>query len=546
MSRFGAILWVRRRLAIHEFSGLAGAVNLSAGIALLTVAALGALAVATGLGFVLHLAVASGDTDALSTAWLITLYTAAFFALGVPIVVGAGQTSFDPSVLLRYPISRSSLYHLSLASEAASKVHLAWYPTLAAAAVTAVVLPGRGVAGSMTLLTLFAITQVTWSHALLLVIRRVLRQRRLRELATVLGLAAVASIAFLPAAIDLTADDADRRIEELLTIPDWVETMSAALPPSICAQGLLACPDGRTAVFLYGMLGLGLWFAGGWFIGRMAFDRLLQTDASPSSRSATGKSRPVALLAASLDRLSAPLGAIVFKELRYLFQSGVGKLSLLVMPGMTALTVVLSGRHPGFQVLGFDLDQLVFYGIMVYAAALTGYLQVNIFAWEGTGIAAYFTAPIHTRDVFLGKNLATWMFNILFVIEGVVIWGLVRSLPNSSVVIGGLLVFASTTVLMSLVGNFTSVAFPLDRSIVLVTSAASPLGTLVMIGCLLVGLTFVACATLGAAVVGSTGLQPVIAFGIFAVVVGAYRVSLHPASRVLDERREDVFRALGA
>lgn len=213
---------------------------------------------------------------------------------------------------------------------------------------------------------------------------------------------------------------------------------------------------------------------------------------------------------------------------------------------MTALTVVLSGRHPGFQVLGFDLDQLVFYGIMVYAAALTGYLQVNIFAWEGTGIAAYFTTPIHTRDVFLGKNLATWMFNILFVIEGVVIWGLVRSLPNSSVVIGGLLVFASTTVLMSLVGNFTSVAFPLHRSIVLVTSAASPLGTLVMIGCLLVGLTFVACTTLGAAAVGSTILQPVIAIGIFAVVVGAYRVSLRPASRVLDERREDVFRALGA
>ncbi len=67
-----------------------------------------------------------------------------------------------------------------------------------------------------------------------------------------------------------------------------------------------------------------------------------------------------------------------------------------------------------------------------------------------------------------------------------------------------------------------------------------------MIGCLFLGVSFGGIVVFGAALLKMPALQPVLALVIFAAVVGAYRFTLSPAARTLSDRRDDVFRALGA
>lgn len=546
MSNLGTILWLRRRMAIRELSSLAGALNLAAGIALMIVAALGSLAIAAALGFLMGMAVVSENPDAVSLAWSVTLYTVSFFALGVPILVGAGETSFDPSRLLRFPLSRRRLFHLSLASEFFSKIHLAWYPTIIVATFAGVLIPGPTRVGPVVLLVLFAATMVVWSNTLLLLVRRILRQRRLREIAAVLGLALVLVVAFLPISIDLDLDGADERLDELLTIPGWIRSASAVLPPSITARSLTDWRADRTPSALIGAFWLAVWLAGGWIAGASAFENLLRAGWSTSGRSAPRTVKRPGVLSAVFDRAPPAMGAVATKELRYLLQSGTGRMSLIVMPLVTAVPAIAAVRHAETVIFGFTVETAAFLGIMVYAAALMGNLQVNAFAWEKTGFATYFTSPVRLREIIIGKNLGLWVFNLAIVIEGLLVWGVLNGLPQPAVAATGVAVFASTVVLTSMIGNFTSVAFPIARPIATVTSASSPIGTLVMVGCMLVGLIVSGVATLGAGLAGSPGLQPAVALVFLGLVLAVYSWSLGPASVALGEHREDVARALSS
>lgn len=546
MKELLAVLWVRRRLAVHSLAGLAGAVNIAAGVALAAAAAVGAIAIAAALGVIVHLAAASGDDEAIRSAWSITTYTVAFFALGVPVIVGAGRKVFDPARLLRFPLSRRLLYHLSLASDSVSRIHLAWYPALAAAAIVGLPATAVGTTGSVVVLGLFAMTLVCWSHTLLLVIRRLMRHRRFREIATVTGLAAMISICFLPATIDLGADDADLQIERLFSLPDGLVTVSSVLPPSVVAGGLVAARNGNHSLVAWAALQLAIWLAAGWAAGRLAFDKLLRGDSSPGGGSASGAVIRTRIADAIFAPLPTVIGTVAAKEMRYLLRSGVGKLSLLIMPFMTALPAILTGRHTEMLFAGVDLGGLVFTGVMLYAASLTGYLQVNVYAWDRTSLIATSSYPVRSSQVIFGKNLALWIFNLVLALEGVVVWNLVRGLLPLSVLTGGCLVFATTTVLLSLLGNLTSIAYPVPRPIEAVTSASSPVGTLVVIGCVLTGAANLLISGAAARTVGAPGLQPILALGFFVAVLILYRAFLGTAARTLDERREDVLRALGS
>ncbi len=547
MKTLRTVFWLRRRLAIRGLTSIAGATNLVAGLALALLAALGALALAIGLGVVLHLASISTDQDAIQLGWTVALYTIGFFAVIVPIITGAGSSAFDPSRLLIFPVSRKSLHRLALGSEFLSASHLVWYPALLASAVTGILLPGPHRLAQLAVIGLFGFLLVVWSQAASLVARRWLRNRKLRELAAVIGLVLVVVLSVAPAAVDITAENADQRIEEFLTIPPWIEKVSEFLPPSIASQALTAQRTGRTGTAFMQAGWLVIWLLAGLFIGRAAFDALLATGGETEKHSDRSQEyRPITTRTRILDRLPSPVGAVADKELRYLLQSGTGRTSLLVMPVMTALPALLAGRHDGMMVFGLDLQLAVFLGVMIYATALTGYLQVNAFAWEKTGIASYFTAPVRPEEILLGKNLGIWILNLALGLEGVVVFSMVQGIPDITTVFTGLIVLGSMSVLLSMMGNFTSVAFPESRPVSSLTSSASPTGTLMMIGCLLLGVILAGIVVFGAALLKVPALQPILALVIFAVVVGAYRLTLSPAARTFSDRRDDVFHALGA
>ena len=547
MKTLRTVFWLRRRLAIRSLTSIAGATNLVAGLALALLAALGALALAIGLGIVLHLASISTDQGAIQLAWTITLSTIAFFAVIVPIITGAGSSAFDPSRLLIFPVSRKSLHRLALGSEFLSASHMVWYPALLASAVTGILLPGPTRLAQLAVLGLFGFLLVIWSQAASLVARRWLRNRKLRELAAVIGLVLVVVLSVAPAAVDITAENADQRIEEFFTIPPWIEKVSEVLPPSIASQTLTALRTGELGTAFIQVGWLVIWLVAGLLIGRAAFNGLLATGGETVKHSVRSReSGPITTRTRILDRLPSPVGAVADKELRYLLQSGTGRTSLLVMPVMTALPALLAGRHDGMMVFGLDLQLAVFLGVMIYATALTGYLQVNAFAWEKTGIASYFTAPVRPEEILLGKNLGVWILNLALGLEGVVVFSMVQGIPDITTVLTGLIVLGSMSVLLSMMGNFTSVAFPESRPVSSLTSSASPTGTLMMIGCLLLGVILGGSVVFGAALLRIPALQPILALIIFAVVVCVYRLTLLPAARTLSDRRDDVFHALGA
>jgi len=545
MSTLATIVWLRRRLAIHGLRNLAGAANLVAGIALATVAAVGALGFAAGIGVVVRMATLSGDPAANRLAWNTLFYTVAFFAIVVPIITGAGRGGFDPSRLLMFPVSRSGLHRLALCSEVVSSTNLVWYPAMATAAVVGIILAGPARPQQLAVLGLYSVLVVVWGHAVGILVRRLLRNRRLRELAAVVGLAAIVVLSITPAAVDITAENAEARIDELLTIPPWVSTATAVLPAPIATEALMALRAGKGIASGRWVGWLALWLAAGFAIGRLALDRSLSADAGSSPPAEAARAAPRGRTVGRLfDGLPRSIGAVAAKELRYLLQSGTGKLSLLMMPVMTALPALLTGRHGGMSVLGVDIEQLVFLGVMVYAAALTGYLQVNAFTWEKSGIATYFIAPVPLADVFFGKNLAVWLLDLVFVLEGILVWAAIRGFPRPSTLATALLIFGSTTMLTALLGNFTSIAVPVSRPISSLSSAASPVGTLVMIGCLLVGASTAALILAAANGIGAPGLEPLLSLAVFGSVAVAYKRSLRSAARVLSERRDDVFRAL--
>jgi len=547
MRTLQTVFWIRRRLAIRGLTSIAGATNLVAGLALALLAALGALALAIGLGVVLHLASISTDQGAIQLGWTITLYTIAFFAVIVPIITGAGSSAFDPSRLLIFPVSRKTLHRLALGSEFLSASHMVWYPALLASAVTGILLPGPTRLAQLAVLGLFGFLLVVWSQAASLVARRWLRNRKLRELAAVIGLVLVVVLSVAPAAVDITAENADQRIEEFLTIPPWIEKASGVFPPSIASQTLTALRTGELGTAFMQVGWLVIWLVAGLLIGRAAFDALLASGGEPVKHSVRRReSRLTTVRTRILDRLPSAVGAVADKELRYLLQSGTGRTSLLVMPVMTALPTLLAGRHEGMTVLGLDLQLAVFLGVMIYATALTGYLQVNAFAWEKTGFASYFTAPVLPEEILLGKNLGVWILNLALGVEGLLVYSVVRGVPDITTVLTGLIVLGSMSVLLSMMGNFTSVAFPENRPVSSLTSSASPTGTLMMIGCLLLGVILGGIVVFGAALLRIPALQPILALIIFAVVVCVYRLTLLPAARTLSDRRDDVFHALGA
>lgn len=547
MKTLRTVFWLRRRLAIRGLTSIAGATNLVAGMALALLAALGALALAIGLGVVLHLASMSTDQGTIQIAWTIALYTIAFFAVIVPIITGAGSSAFDPSRLLVFPVSRKDLHRLALSSEFLSASHLVWYPALLASAVTGILVPGPHRPAQLAVLGLFGFLLVVWSQAASLVARRWLRNRKLRELAAVIGLMLVIVLSVAPAAVDITAENAEQQIEDFLTIPPWIERASRILPPSIASQALTALRTATTGAAFMQVGWLVIWLVAGLLIGRAAFDALLGSGGETVKNSVRRReSRLTTVRTRIFDRLPPAVGAVADKELRYLLQSGTGRTSLLVMPVMTALPTLLAGRHEGMTVLGLDLQLAVFLAVMIYATALTGYLQVNAFAWEKTGFASYFTAPVLPEEILLGKNLGIWIFNLALGVEGLLVYSVVRGVPDISTVITGMIVLGSMSVLLSLMGNFTSIAFPESRPVSSLTSSASPTGTLMMIGCLLLGVTFAGIVVFGAGLLGMAALQPVFAMVIFAAAAGAYRLTLSPAARTLSERRDDVFHALGS
>jgi hypothetical protein len=190
------------------------------------------------------------------------------------------------------------------------------------------------------------------------------------------------------------------------------------------------------------------------------------------------------------------------------------------------------------------VSDLTFIGMFLYVSILTSNFVINAFAWDGNGVSSYFLSPITPLSVIVGKNLAVWLFSVMLVFESTVAWAVTKGLPGPSAVLSGLLAFASTVFSLMIVGNYTSVMFPVRRLISSANNSPSQTAILIMLAVFVVNAAMTGVLVVFADLVAGTWLRPVL-LALYVGAVGAAYVSfLRPAAALLSARRENLAAAL--
>jgi len=487
MNRLLALIKLRFRIAFRQFSGGAKWINRLVALLLTALGVVVSLGMAFGFGFLLYHARTADDPGLLGNAWQVALWSCAFFGLFLPLLRGGTGSGIQPEQLLLYPLSRLKLFTFSLATEFAGGAHWFYYPTLAAAGVVMLVPFGPGSVAGLVLLALFVAVLVVWGHALGLVVRVLMANRRVKELIVIGAMILLILTCLLPAAIEQFRGDATSR--EVLTGASGflapVASAMSVLPPALASRGLAGVDNGDRGLMVMPILWLAVWAFAGLVLGHQLF--LRESGSARGARPKTGRRKEDR---GGLDALTATVAgkwlsflppetrAVAVKDFRYLSRSVLGRFSLLMAPVLVLMFVFIFSEVFRRPLPGLRQEGVLFYSMLLYLAFLSNNFFNNTFSWEGNGAQLYFLCPVNLRHVLLGKNLAVWVFNGVLFVLAVLTWSVASELPSLASLFTGLLVFATPLVVMPIGGNLVSICYPVSRDPSAFMASPSPLGML--------------------------------------------------------------------
>jgi hypothetical protein len=539
--RVRAIVALRFKLAVRRLQGPGGAVHLAAAILASGFGVVFALGAAVGLGIMVHLLVSSGDPDRLRTAFLIVFWVAFFFGIVLPLLRGTMNQGFDVSPFVVFPISRPR------------SDHLLYYPTLLAAAIAGVLVPGVPAAAGLAMIGLCLFFFVAWGHALALLLVSVMRARRIREIVGIVVLLLMIAASFVPALMDDSKAELTDSLPEAKAALRVAARIGQVLPPTIAAEGLasLHAPRGgpRAAMSLLWLL---LWDAVGVLIGYVIFDRHHLREPGIRATPRLGRRLPAARAGGSWlsfdGRLFAALPAgvrgVAAKDLHYMLRSVLGRFNLFLMPVFVLFIVFLVGRRIEEPVFGIDPQGLLLFGLLLYAVLFSNNFVNNAFAWEGDGLQSYFLCPVLPREVLVGKNLAVWLYNgVLFGLV-IIVFCAMTGFPGIATLLSAALMFASALLIFTGCGNIISVMLPVPRDISSLQNQPSQMA--IVLSLLVLATTTLLIGPLLSLplLFGWPGLQPVLLATLFAGTIVIYTLTLRQASRLFERRREQIAETL--
>ncbi len=411
MARLITLIWLRIIYFKRGFRRGAGPTDAAVGVVLNIIGLCISIALAIAIGKLAARSLNSGE-DVLRVSFYIEFYVFAILALLVPALVGSGGQRLGTTKLAAFPLSRLRLYNLDLFSSAVSGSHLLWYPAMVMVIVNAILKAQNQGWPSVMLAAMFAVVLVVWSHALLLLLEAVMRQRSMKELIIVTAFVVFMATMLFPGLLD--KEGALPIVFDI--IPEIFGPLFAFLPPSRLAETLAAIgTGGKESPLLFAIESL-VWIVAGVTIGYLVFSRnLLEGKAifglSPKTRS-TSKQQPRFDFFGDLFDQKA---AIAAKELLYIFRSTTGKIAILVMPIFVVMIGLAVGKlsFAKHQLFGIDPGEYALYGILMYGASLSANFFLNAFAWEGPGLKAYFINPVSPREILQGKNIGAWIFSLI-------------------------------------------------------------------------------------------------------------------------------------
>ena len=271
-ARWRALLWLRFTMWRHGLRS-GNKLNTAVGMALNLLAVVASLALALSFAKLFGKVAAVDDPDALRVCLYIDFYVLAFFAVVLPLFIGAGRRGLELLRLTVFPIGRWSLFSLALATNALSGAHVFWYPALAVTAVWGVVLMPTGTAIGVVILLVFALLLVLWGSVTLMVLEAVMQRRSVRELVGIAAFAVLMAAALVPALIDTGVIVREGKPVLVDVLAEILRPAVGELPPSLAAEALTNLGLENPVRPWRTLVKLGLWVGAGLLIGYWVFTK---------------------------------------------------------------------------------------------------------------------------------------------------------------------------------------------------------------------------------------------------------------------------------
>ncbi|HXC94948.1 MAG TPA: hypothetical protein VNU92_04565 [Edaphobacter sp.] len=512
-AQFAALARLRWCIFRNAFRRKGGGGELAARIIFLPILGIFAFGPIVGAGFAAHMFVTSGRifmleflTWGASALWLVVLLN-----------VSPPGLSFDLNSILRFPLSFPRYLAARVFFGLLSASNVIGTLSLISALVGISVARPSLAPWSAFVLAVFALTNIFFVRMMLVWVERWLSTRRAREIFTAFFLFVSLGFQYInfnfnPGLQGGRHHHASSHLPLLRSIFHHIQPIAGFLPPGLAASSIVNIDQNHIFTAVASLLGL-IAFTAIFFI--VYSWRMLKefrgenlsetTQSNPPAGNRPGFAAVATRVAPASPSSSPPISreAWVFglnssviacfqKEFLYL-RRNLNQLYGFVAP--LIMVFFFAARISANERFG----DLVFPIAVAYSVLGVSTLAYNSLGMDGTGVQFYLLSPTRLRDVFLAKNLLTFL---LAFVELVLIYGVicfVARVPSLVITVATICWLICSTLLNGAIGNLRSVISP--RKVDLLRASRkqiSQLSALIALGMI------VCCAGIGAGVVALT------------------------------------------
>lgn len=459
-----------------------------------------------------------------------------------PIIAAGFGSNFEFRSVLRYPLSMRAFYLLGIGyglTDFVAVASICWLASMLAGATRARI---DVVPALLVVSLLFILLNVTLERLLASWLEKILAKRRTREIFLGLFVLLMVSTNFIAPALQQYGKAAQPQFAQFVKYI-W------ALPGSLAGAAVSAAAQGQPLGFVSGLAGLLVWTL---VLSTLLWSRFrvqylgeeLGESGAPTATSRKER-REAAVTDAWGDYVRGPVGAVALKEVRYMTRNGFAFLMLLLPPLLVLFfSFQFTGAHSPLKSHTLKPDAF-FPAMMAYLMLILLSPAYNSFAYEGKGIQMFYLAPVHFRDVMMGKNLYMGALVVFEMALSMAILGWRVGWPHPATLIATIMavVFAVTGQLT--IANWSSLSFPKKMEFGKMQGQRNS-GVAVWTA---FGVQIVLGGVCAAVLFGGNALggpwAPAIAFtGLSLAAVGGYRASLKGLDQLAITKRETLIETL--
>ena len=464
-AQYGAIARLRWQMYRNGFRRKGGKGDLAATIVVapiaLVIVAGACLLAGAGAGF----AVWSGHVERLS--WV--LWGIFFVSQLVNINLGQQGTTFDPTQLIRFPMSVRSYTAVRLFFGILSPGNVL-VTLMSLAAATGATIARPALAGWVFVAVgIFAVVNVLFTRMVFAWVDRWLSTRRAREVFTALIFlvsigAQALNFMYNPAYHNKRMDF--RKVHAVQGVLAKTEPYLRVLPPELAGMSVASAARGHVTAFAISNAADVAWGFAFLAVFGLRMNAELRGEslsdaanavrsAKPAKHPAATHVAPAAIFVAASERPTDVTRVVAAKELLYL-RRNTGLFYGLVMPLLMVL--IFAGKWAGRS--GGGHGDLIVMAALAYGLIGVFPMGFNSFGLDGTGTQTYFIAPVRLRDVLMGKNVLCAGLALAETFAILAVLSYVGRVPSGAAVLDGLLWMTTTLLIELTVGNYMSLRSP--------------------------------------------------------------------------------------